>query len=67
MSLPARNMLAVTVFALQTLWGGSAYGPTLWRVGANSRDRVLAGEVWRLFSAAFPFFGNQPGLIEKQP
>src|SRR5260221_10776512 len=42
---------------LETLWGGSDHVATLWRMGANSRQAVMAGEVWRLFSSAFLHIG----------
>ena len=47
----------VVVFLLEWLTGGSHYAPALWRMGANVRARVVAGEVWRLLSCAFLHIG----------
>jgi rhomboid protease GluP len=49
--------LMVLLFMLETAWGGSEFLPTLFRMGANVKGRVLGGEVFRLFSAAFLHIG----------
>jgi membrane associated rhomboid family serine protease len=45
--------LVLGMFALEELWGGSQFPPTLYRMGANSRSHVWAGEVWRLMTSIF--------------
>jgi membrane associated rhomboid family serine protease len=45
------------VFAFQSLWGGSEFPLTLLRMGALVRGPILAGELWRLFSATFLHIG----------
>jgi rhomboid protease GluP len=44
-------------FLLESVWGGSDFTPTLFRMGANAPDRVRAGEYFRLFAAAFLHIG----------
>lgn len=44
--------LVGVVFALQWLWGGGEYLPTMVRMGANT-DAAFAGEPWRLLSCAW--------------
>ncbi len=41
------------VFGLEFAFGGTQSPPVLLRMGALSPERVLAGEVWRLFSCTF--------------
>jgi membrane associated rhomboid family serine protease len=50
--------IALAMFALQTLWGGSDFTPTLWRMGASERSAILGGEVWRLYASAFLHIGT---------
>jgi len=40
-------------FALEEMWGGSTYVPTLMRMGANAKEFVRNGEVWRLGTSIF--------------
>jgi membrane associated rhomboid family serine protease len=49
----AVGAVCVALFLLGTVWAGDAYPSILGRLGANLPDRVKAGEVWRIFSAAF--------------
>lgn len=46
-------VLLLAVFALEHLFGGTESVPVLLRMGALSPERVLGGEVWRLFSCTF--------------
>ena len=43
----------VAVYVAGMTWGAPELTPALMRMGAFERERVLAGEVWRLWSAAF--------------
>lgn len=45
--------LCVSLHGLALFWGRDAFSVVLWRLGANSREQVLAGEWWRLISSAF--------------
>lgn len=47
----------VALFVLETLWGGSESGLTLYRMGANLGRRSLTEEPWRLLSSAFLHIG----------
>jgi membrane associated rhomboid family serine protease len=47
----------VALFALETLWGGSTYSPTLYHMGANAGRQALAAEPWRALSSAFLHIG----------
>ncbi|MDA0713199.1 MAG: rhomboid family intramembrane serine protease, partial [bacterium] len=46
-------ILIAFFFLLEEIWGGSAYSPTLVRMGANSKDLVHQGEYWRLLTSVF--------------
>lgn len=50
---PVLAVVLVAVFGLEFLFGGTESVPVLLRMGALSRERVLDGEVWRLFSCTF--------------
>jgi len=50
-------VINLAAFSLEALWGGTTSSTTLWRMGAESRDPVLAGEFWRLITAAFLHVG----------
>ena len=43
----------LAVFGLEALFGGTQSATVLLRMGALDPERVLAGEVWRLFSCTF--------------
>ena len=45
--------VCVTLHGLAMYWGRDAFSPVLWRLGANSHERVVAGEWWRLVSSSF--------------
>src|SRR5688572_11121918 len=47
----------VAAFALETLWGGSEWPPTLFRMGAITGREALAAEPWRVVSSAFLHIG----------
>jgi rhomboid protease GluP len=47
----------VAVFALETLWGGSEWSPTLFRMGAITGRDALGTEPWRVISSAFLHIG----------
>jgi membrane associated rhomboid family serine protease len=47
----------VAVFGLETLWGGSEWSPTLYRMGAITGRDALASEPWRVVSSAFLHIG----------
>ena len=47
----------VVVFALETAWGGSQSGPTLYRMGAILGRGALPSEPWRIVSSAFLHIG----------
>jgi len=47
----------VVVFALETAWGGSQSGPTLYRMGAILGRGALLSEPWRIVSSAFLHIG----------
>jgi rhomboid protease GluP len=58
------GLVVALIFALEVFWGGwgvlsggAATGPTLIRMGANIRERVLAGELDRILSSAFLHIG----------
>ncbi len=55
--------LIVVLFGLQTLWGGSEFTSTLFRMGASVPERVFAGEFYRLFSAAFLHIGPAHAVL----
>jgi membrane associated rhomboid family serine protease len=45
--------VCVVLHVLASLWGKEDFSAALYRLGAQSQERVAAGEWWRLFSAAF--------------
>lgn len=45
--------LIAVVFGLELLWGGSESTPTLVRMGALLRPRVMDGQWWRMLSCTF--------------
>jgi rhomboid protease GluP len=45
--------LCIVLFALGKYWEQDNFLAVLYRMGANSRQDVAAGEVWRLFASAF--------------
>lgn len=45
--------ILLAVFGLELVWGGTQSAPVLVRMGALSPERVLDGEIWRLFSCTF--------------
>jgi membrane associated rhomboid family serine protease len=47
----------VAVFVLESLWGGSEWPPTLYRMGAITGRDALATEPWRVVSSAFLHIG----------
>ena len=47
----------VAVFVLESLWGGSEWSPTLFRMGAITGREALATEPWRVVSSAFLHIG----------
>jgi membrane associated rhomboid family serine protease len=45
--------IMVLMFGLCSLWGDTDYIPTLYRMGANARSAVFAGEWWRVITSIF--------------
>ena len=54
--LYALTAAIVVVFLLESFWGGSAFSPTLYRMGADVPG-TLRSEPYRLFAAAFLHIG----------